>query len=289
MFWDWTVSEYVTPHRNFNARLGRWTSPDPFWGVHNMADNTASILQAANLFLFTMNNPVRWLDPLGLFAIPADFGHFKDDNPIVYEALNDLLYAWNALYRFYDDPYTPSDIRAMIPQMRQDIYNLANEMVSIGNRMTISVGWWISPIDGRLNATQITLLMSNPSAGRSMMSATGMAEVRFRGQADGTMANARKHAYWTALGVIRTGDVQFVRFFTDAHEFGTRHNFSEQYMFRHMAVDIHNNMIGFSIASDALDRGFWARQASSHHNYIQRRTSNRNFNERTAWTMDRFR
>jgi len=33
-----------------------------------MQSSPAAIMQSANLFVFVMNNPVRWLDPLGLFA-----------------------------------------------------------------------------------------------------------------------------------------------------------------------------------------------------------------------------
>jgi hypothetical protein len=33
-----------------------------------MQDCPLSILQAANLFVYTMNNPVKWTDPWGLFA-----------------------------------------------------------------------------------------------------------------------------------------------------------------------------------------------------------------------------
>ena len=36
-----------------------------------MQSSTVAILQSANLFLFTMHNPVRWNDPTGLFAEDA--------------------------------------------------------------------------------------------------------------------------------------------------------------------------------------------------------------------------
>jgi len=78
----------------FNPRLGRWTQPDPHWNIHNMVwgDNpltmnhrqdrfenqlvtnvpdTWAILQSGNLFLFTMHDPVNFVDPTGLFAVPA--------------------------------------------------------------------------------------------------------------------------------------------------------------------------------------------------------------------------
>ncbi|MCL2286761.1 MAG: hypothetical protein FWC32_10425, partial [Firmicutes bacterium] len=55
-----------------NPRLGRWTQPDPFFhmrfGQARMMGSPNAIAQAGNLFLFTMNNPVGWMDPTGLFA-----------------------------------------------------------------------------------------------------------------------------------------------------------------------------------------------------------------------------
>jgi len=35
-----------------------------------MQSSTVAILQSANLFLFTMHNPIRFIDPTGLFAVP---------------------------------------------------------------------------------------------------------------------------------------------------------------------------------------------------------------------------
>ena len=71
MYWDAERSEYMTPNRMFNPRLGRWTQPDPFWGIHNMQGSNAAILQSSNLFMFVMHNPVRFVDPTGLFALLA--------------------------------------------------------------------------------------------------------------------------------------------------------------------------------------------------------------------------
>jgi len=69
MYLDFETGTYMTPNRHFNPRLGRWTQPDPFF--HARHGNLQSCLfQSGNLFAFTMNNPVRWVDPTGLFAIP---------------------------------------------------------------------------------------------------------------------------------------------------------------------------------------------------------------------------
>jgi len=68
MYWDGHRSEYMTPNRMLNPRTGRWTQPDPFWGIHNMQRSRSAIAQSGNLFMFVMHNPVRWVDPTGLFA-----------------------------------------------------------------------------------------------------------------------------------------------------------------------------------------------------------------------------
>jgi len=68
MYWDFETSTYMTPNRHLNPRTGRWTQPDPWWGIHNMQDSPLAILQAANLYLYVMHNPVMWTDPTGLFA-----------------------------------------------------------------------------------------------------------------------------------------------------------------------------------------------------------------------------
>jgi len=83
MYWDGHTSTYMTPHRQFSPRLGRWLSPDPHWNITTNAifgdsptmrndrymPSIHAILQSGNLFLFTMNNPVRWVDPGGTFVV----------------------------------------------------------------------------------------------------------------------------------------------------------------------------------------------------------------------------
>ena len=68
MYWDAEASTYYTPYRHFNPRTGRWTQPDPHWNIGNMMADTNAILQSGNLFMYTMHNPIRWIDPMGLAA-----------------------------------------------------------------------------------------------------------------------------------------------------------------------------------------------------------------------------
>jgi len=70
-YWDAHRGEYYLRARSFNPRLGRFTQPDPFWNIRNMQRSTAAITQAGNLFMYTMHNPVMWVDPSGLFIIPG--------------------------------------------------------------------------------------------------------------------------------------------------------------------------------------------------------------------------
>ena len=67
-YWDSHRGEYYLRARSFNPRTGRFSQPDPFWNIGNMQTSPNAIAQAGNLFVFTMNNPVRWIDPTGLFA-----------------------------------------------------------------------------------------------------------------------------------------------------------------------------------------------------------------------------
>jgi len=63
-----------------NPRTGRFSSTDPFFhAIHgNLNDSPLNILQAGNLFMFVMHNPVRWSDPWGLFAWNEDDDHWFD-------------------------------------------------------------------------------------------------------------------------------------------------------------------------------------------------------------------
>ena len=83
-YWDWETNTYYLRARHFNPITGRFTQPDPHWNIHNMMFGDSptlhnnrhmpsihAILQAGNLYVYTMNNPVTWVDPSGRTAIPA--------------------------------------------------------------------------------------------------------------------------------------------------------------------------------------------------------------------------
>jgi len=81
-YYDWETSTIYLRARVFNPRTGRFTQPDPHWGIHNMVfgdspivlnespiPNPLAIMQSANLFTYCMNNPVMFIDPSGKFVI----------------------------------------------------------------------------------------------------------------------------------------------------------------------------------------------------------------------------
>ena len=70
-YYDRETGRIYLRARFYDPRIGRVTQPDPFWNVGNMRDCAWSIIQAGNLFVYTMNNPVMFIDPSGLAFIIA--------------------------------------------------------------------------------------------------------------------------------------------------------------------------------------------------------------------------
>ena len=77
-YWEAHSGTYYLRARNYNPRTGRFLSPDPFWNTGNMTDSPLAILQAANLYVYTMNNPIRWIDPSGLKALDPTTQALRD-------------------------------------------------------------------------------------------------------------------------------------------------------------------------------------------------------------------
>jgi len=65
-YYDWETGTIYLRARNYNPRTGRFTQEDPFWHTGNMQNGPLAIMQAANLYMYTVHNPVRWIDPSGL-------------------------------------------------------------------------------------------------------------------------------------------------------------------------------------------------------------------------------
>ena len=65
-YFDSETGTYYLRARHFNPRIGRFTQADPYWDITNMMDCSWSIVQSGNLFVYTSNNPVRFVDSSGL-------------------------------------------------------------------------------------------------------------------------------------------------------------------------------------------------------------------------------
>jgi len=56
------------PFSSFDIHIWRL---DPHWQAYKGQSSNSAILQASNLFVFTMNNPVMWVEPSGMVAMPV--------------------------------------------------------------------------------------------------------------------------------------------------------------------------------------------------------------------------
>ena len=81
-YWEAKAGTYYLRARCYNPRTGRFTQVDPHWNPGNIAygdspvemshgvpmPNVHAVMQSGNLYVYCMNNPVRWVDSSGLFA-----------------------------------------------------------------------------------------------------------------------------------------------------------------------------------------------------------------------------
>ncbi|MCL2152522.1 MAG: hypothetical protein FWH57_06120, partial [Oscillospiraceae bacterium] len=69
--YDGLAGSYFAQAREYNPLTSRWLSPDPLLSTgYNPNDssglNIYNIMQSANLYVFCLNNPLRWIDPSGM-------------------------------------------------------------------------------------------------------------------------------------------------------------------------------------------------------------------------------
>jgi len=68
-YYDWETGTIYLRARVYNPRTGRFTQEDPHWNVGNMQDGSLAIMQAGNLYMYCIHNPVMFVDPSGLTAV----------------------------------------------------------------------------------------------------------------------------------------------------------------------------------------------------------------------------
>ncbi|MBU5451381.1 RHS repeat-associated core domain-containing protein [Acetivibrio sp. MSJd-27] len=67
--------------RYYNSETGRFTTEDP-------------AKDGVNWYIYCGNNPVNFRDPTGNWAEDGSDSRFKDNNPVVYRAIEDLSNTW---------------------------------------------------------------------------------------------------------------------------------------------------------------------------------------------------
>jgi len=82
-YYDFSTGRQYLRARQYDASTGRFVSPDPHWGIHNsiFGDNPVemndrlvpdawAMLQAGNLYMYCIHNPVYFQDPSGRAMVP---------------------------------------------------------------------------------------------------------------------------------------------------------------------------------------------------------------------------
>ena len=184
--------------------------------------------------------------------MPGD-ERFDTNNPIVAEALRNLTANWDAIVKL------ERDLGIDLTRLKNEIHELANLVRMIGDEIKVKPNNSAEEaMFERLNATEKVIFASNPLYGAYVGAAAETAD-QFYNYGDGTIYNARRHAYWNALSVLLTGSSDYVKFFTNAHEYGNRGNFNNNKnsygvsSFDHTLMDLHNNYVGRLIGKDLLD------------------------------------
>ena len=208
-----------------------------------------------NWYIYSNDNPIRFIDLTGYYAADGSDERFKEENPIVYQAITDLSITWTLLDKMQKAPNVSPDIKNNIESDKLFINDLCNVVREIGDTITVKstkVNFlWESH---ELNPTEAVLYANNPVHGtialiKAVDANLMTGSIYGDGYEDYNNANAFRHAYWSASMVIAI-DEEYVKYFTDAHEYGFPANFTGEFYYRSTIMDLENNEIGREIAKN---------------------------------------
>ena len=186
---------------------------------------------------------MNFWDPSGMWAADGSDERFRNSNPIVYQALADLSQAWTNLDNLERQGYDIGDLKSQVNIM-------ANKVREIGDQIVVSDSEapWSDNVYGGLNATEKVIFASDKIragiVGASAVEAQNYLDERFSNQADGSTANAIKHAMWNAMSIFNGAGPEFTELFTNAHELGNSNNFSNGDNLALTKMDFFNNSVG---------------------------------------------
>ena len=180
----------------------------------------------------------------GVLELTEKDAEFEQTNPIVYQALLDITDSWNKL-----DALEKSGVP--VGPYKKDAYALAEYVRAIGNQKTVTE---VSLPGQTLNNAETVVYNGNTDNGAWVTNAAAYASYKEliaenSPDLDGTADNAKKHAKWSAAAVIFSGDAQYTKYFTDAHEFGHPLNFENEQNFYDSDMDMKNNAAGREIGT----------------------------------------
>ncbi|MBR6522980.1 MAG: RHS repeat-associated core domain-containing protein, partial [Clostridia bacterium] len=215
-------------NRYYDPSIGRFISEDP-------------IKDGLNWYVYCNNNPVMFVDPMGLWAADGSDERFKENNPIVYQAIADLSETWS-----YLDELDKNNIdnNIDIQKMKKEVSELANKVRNIGDLQKVKEPFGIS---AKLNSVEQVLYASNPALGNGAIvagveSRIATEELYGDGYVVNDNSDAFRHAYWHATSTLMNKS-EYATDWANAHEYGFPENFtSNNIMGTYM--DLYNNGVG---------------------------------------------
>jgi len=141
---DKSTELYYFEQRYYDPKIGRFNRPDPMQNnIVNQGQDFLSNPQHLNAYSYTLNNPIIYIDPLGLLATEYDMpeGGWKYGDPM--GDLNGVVINYNGV-NIYNTKYSCVDYAKDYMSQKYGI----NDIGSVTNPKT----WWgmLETVNGRL-------------------------------------------------------------------------------------------------------------------------------------------